>query len=185
VATIMAAHPDVVMENSYVSDEILYTEAFKRHNFTPPALMSWTGHTQREYLETVGPDANYFIVLSEFNLELGERIPAIKEVNALYRKKYGHDMTENAVRSFNAPFVLADAINRAGSTNPDAIQKALTETNMSAGIMPWKGIQFDQNHQNKYASLILQQMVNQQYKTVWPPDFATMKVIWPFPGWGK
>ena len=185
VARIMDAHPDVVMENSYVSDEILYTEAFKLHNFTPPALMSWTGHTDRSYLKTVGPDADYFVVLSEFNLAMAKTIPAIKQVNDLYRKKFGHDLTENAVRSFNAPFVLADAINRAGSTNPDAIQKALTETNMSAGIMPWKGIQFDQNQQNKYASLVLQQMVNGEFQTVWPPNVATMKIVWPFPGWGK
>jgi len=185
VARIMDAHPDVVMENSYVSDEILYTEAFKLHNFTPPALMSWTGHTDRSYLKTVGPDADYFVVLSEFNLAMAKTIPAIKQVNDLYRKKFGHDLTENAVRSFNAPFVLADAINRAGSTNPDAIQKALTETNMSAGIMPWKGIQFDQNHQNQYASLVLQQMVKGEFQTVWPPNVATMKIVWPFPGWGK
>jgi branched-chain amino acid transport system substrate-binding protein len=185
VARIMDAHPDVVMENSYVSDEILYTEAFKLHNFTPQALMSWTGHTDRSYLKTVGADAEYYVVLSEFNLAMAKTIPAIKQVNDLYLKKYGHDLTENAVRSFNAPFVLADAINRAGSTNPDAIQKALTETNMSAGIMPWKGIQFDQNHQNKYASLVLQQMVNGEFQTVWPANVATMKVVWPFSGWRK
>jgi branched-chain amino acid transport system substrate-binding protein len=185
VARIMASHPDVVIENSYVSDAILYTEAFKRHNFKPQGLLAWTGHTQRDYLKTVGPDANYFIVLSSFNLGMAKKIPAIKEVNALYRKKFGHDMSENAVRSFNAPFVLADAINRAHSTKAEAIQKALLTTNMSAGIMPWKGIKFDKNHQNIYASLILQQMVNQKYQSVWPFNVATMKVVWPFPGWAK
>lgn len=185
VARIMAAHPDVVMEASYVSDAILYTEAFKRHNFMPQAYMAMSGHLQNDYLKAVGPDANYFIVRSTFNLGMAKRIPAIKAVNALYRQKFGHDMSANAVRSFNAPFVLADAINRARSTKADAIQKALVATNMSAGIMAWKGIQFDQNHQNKYASFILQQMIKQKYETVWPFNAATVKVVWPFPGWGK
>ncbi len=143
--------------------------------------MSWTGHTDRSYLKTVGPDADYYVVLSEFNLAMAKTIPAIKQVNDLYVKKFGHDITENAVRSFNAPFVLADAINRAGSTNPDAIEKALETTNMGAGIMPWKGIQFDQNHQNKYASLVLQQRVKGELQTVWPGNVATMQIVGPFP----
>ena len=40
---------------------------------------------------------------------------------------------------------LADAINRAGSTEPEAIRKALVATNIPGNklIMPWKGIKFD------------------------------------------
>ena len=49
----------------------------------------------------------------------------MNQVNELFKKKYGMDMSENAARSFMAPFVLADAINRAKSTDPDAIVKAL------------------------------------------------------------
>ena len=185
VARIMAAHPDVVMEASYVSDAILFTKAFKQHNFKPQAFMAMSGHLQNDYLKAVGAGANYFIVRSTFNLGMAKRIPAITKVNALYKQRFGHDMSANAVRSFNAPFVLADAINRAHSTNAEAVQKALLATNMSAGIMAWKGIQFNKDHQNKYASFILEQMVKQVYQTVWPFNAATIKVVWPFPGWGK
>ena len=86
------------------------------------------------------------------------------KVNALYKKKYGHDMSENAARSFMAPFILADAINRAKSTNPDAILKALNETNIPGNqlINPWQGIKFDpQTHQNIYAKGTLVQVQNQ------------------------
>ena len=54
-------------------------------------------------------------------------------------------MSENAARSFMAPFVLADAINRAKTTEPEAVVKALLETNIPGNqvIYPWKGIKFD------------------------------------------
>jgi branched-chain amino acid transport system substrate-binding protein len=107
-------------------------------------------------------------------------------VNELFKKKYGIDMSENAARSFMAPFVLADAINRAKSTDPDAIVKALLATNISGKqiIYPWKGIKFDpQSHQNIYAQGTLVQILDQDYITVWPFDAAAKPIVWPFPAW--
>ena len=107
-------------------------------------------------------------------------------MSQLFKKKYGIDMSENAARSFMAPFVLADAFNRAKSTNSEAVVKALLETNIPANqvIYPWKGIKFDpQSHQNIYAQGGLVQGQNEQYVTVWPFATAAKDVVWPFPGW--
>ncbi len=82
-------------------------------------------------------------------------------------------MSENAARSFAAPFVLADAINRAKSTKSEDIVKALLATNIpgSQMIYPWQGIKFDpKSHQNIYARGTLVQIQNQEYSTVWPFD---------------
>ena len=107
-------------------------------------------------------------------------------MNELFKKKYGIDMSENAARSFTAPFVLADAINRAKTTEAEAVVKALLSTNIPGDqvIYPWKGIQFDpQSHQNIHARGILVQIQNQNYVTVWPFESAAAPVIWPFPAW--
>ena len=85
-----------------------------------------------------------------------------------------------------APFVLADAINRAKWEIPDAILKALNETDIPGNqlINPWKGIKFDpQTHQNIYARGMLVQIQNQEYVTIWPFESASKPVVWPFPGW--
>ena len=108
------------------------------------------------------------------------------QVNDLFKKKYGIDMSENAARSFMAPFVLAEAINRAKSTDPEAIVKALHETDIPGDqtIYPWKGIKFDpQSNQNIYARGTLVQILNQEYSTIWPFDSASKTVVWPFPEW--
>ncbi len=81
--------------------------------------------------------------------------------------------------------VLADAINRAGATDPEAIRKALAATNIPAPqlIMPWKGVKFDETGQNTLGAGILVQIRDGKYSTVWPFDLASQEVVWPMPKW--
>src|SRR5262249_11698928 len=59
----------------------------------------------------------------------------IKKFITAYNKEYGHD-PENAFAAlgYDAVYLLADAIKRAGSTDPKALQKALNETKDFKGI---------------------------------------------------
>jgi branched-chain amino acid transport system substrate-binding protein len=126
------------------------------------------------------------IVRSTFALDLAKRKPLVGQVNELFKKKYGLDMSENAARSFTAPFVFADAINRAKTTEPEAVVKALHDTNLPGDqvIYPWQGVKFDpQTNQNIYAKGTLVQVQNQQYVTVWPFESAAKDLVWPFPAW--
>jgi branched-chain amino acid transport system substrate-binding protein len=59
----------------------------------------------------------------------------IKKFIAAYNKEYGHD-PENAFAAlgYDTMYLLADALKRAGSTDPSAIQKAIKETKDFPGI---------------------------------------------------
>jgi branched-chain amino acid transport system substrate-binding protein len=186
VGIVMNSKPDVLMAASYITDAILFTKTFKERGFQPKGFVTMAGFIEPGYLPSVKADGNYFIVRSTFALDLAKKKPLVAKVNELFKKKYGIDMSENAARSFMAPFVLADAINRAKSTDPDAIVKALLATNITGKqiIYPWKGIKFDpQSHQNIYAQGTLVQILDQDYTTVWPFDAAAKPVVWPFPAW--
>jgi branched-chain amino acid transport system substrate-binding protein len=184
--TLIKSKPDVLLHASYITDAILFTKTFKEMGFAPQGIITMAGYIEPGYLPAVKADGNYIIVRSTFALDLAKKKPLVAKVNALFKKKYGIDMSENAARSFAAPFILADAINRAKSTNPEAIVKALHETNIPGKqmIYPWKGIKFDpKTNQNIYAQGTLVQILKQQYVTVWPFDSAAANVVWPFPGW--
>ena len=186
VSKLIVAKPDVLLHASYITDAILFTKTFKEKGFQPKGIITMAGYIEPGYLPAVKADGNYIFVRSTFATDLAKSKPLVGKVNALYKKKYGHDMSENAARSFMAPFILADAINRAKSTNPDAILKALNETNIPGNqlINPWQGIKFDpKTHQNIYAKGTLVQVQNQQYVTVWPFEAASKPFVWPFPGW--
>ena len=188
VGKLIKAKPDVLLHASYITDAILYTKTFKELGFAPKGLLTMAGYLEPDYLKTVKADGNYMVVRSTFALDLAKRKPLVAQVNDLFKKKFGMDMSGNAARSFTAPFVVAEAINRAKSTDPEPLTKALTETNIPGDqiINPWKGIKFDpKTHQNIYATGILVQTQNEQYFTVWPFDMASKDVIWPFPGWKK
>ncbi len=188
VGRLIKANPDVLMHASYITDAILFTKTFKEMNFKPKAIMTFAGYIEPAYLPAVKSDGNGIIVRSTFALDLAKNKPLVGKVNELFRKKYGMDMSENAARSFTAPFVLADAINRAKTTEAEAVVKAIQETSFGPNqvIYPWQGIKFDpQSHQNVYARGILVQIQKQNYVTVWPFDSAAADVIWPLPPWGS
>jgi len=155
-------------------------------NFAPKGIMTFAGYIEPAYLPAVKSDGNYIIIRSTFALDLAKGKPLVAQVNDLFKKKYGLDMSENAARSFAAPFVLADAINRTKSIKSDDIVKALLQTNIPGDqmIYPWQGIKFDpKTHQNIYARGTLVQVLDEKYATVWPFDAAAKEVVWPFPGW--
>ena len=187
VSKLIVSKPDVLMHASYVTDAILFTKTFKEKGFQPKGIMTMAGYIEPGYLAAIKSDGNYVIVRSTFALDLAKTKPLVAKVNELFKKKYGIDMSENAARSFMAPFVLAEAINRAKSTAPEAIVRALTATDIPGNqtIYPWKGIKFDpQSHQNIYARGTLVQILNQEYITIWPFESASKPVVWPFPAWG-
>jgi branched-chain amino acid transport system substrate-binding protein len=187
VGRLIKANPDVLMHASYITDAILFTKTFKEMGFKPKGIMTFAGYIEPAYLPTVKGDANDIIVRSTFALDLAKNKPVIAKVNELFKKKYGMDMSENAARSFTAPFVLADAINRARTTESEAVVKAIGETSFGPEqiIYPWQGIKFDpQTHQNVYARGILVQIQGQQYVSVWPFESAAKEVVWPLRPWG-
>lgn len=186
VGKIISAKPDVVMHAAYITDAILFTKTFKEMNLVPQGFLNIAGYIESDYLPTVKADGNYFFVRSAFALDLANKKPLVGQVAELYQKKYNIPMGDNTARSFSAPFVLADAFNRAKSTDPEAVVKALLATNIPGDqiINPWKGIQFDpKSHQNVYASAMIVQIQDQAYYTVWPFDAASRDVVWPFPAW--
>jgi branched-chain amino acid transport system substrate-binding protein len=188
VGRLMKAKPDVLLHASYITDAILYTKTFKELGFKPKGMVTMGGYIEPGYLPVIKADGNNFIVRSTFALDLAKKKPLVGQVAALFKKKFGIEMSENAARSFAAPFVFADAINRARSTAPEAIVTALRETNIPGDqvIYPWKGIKFDpKTQQNIYATGTLVQIQKQDYVTVWPFESAAAPLVWPFPGWVK
>jgi len=186
VGKIISAKPDVVMHAAYITDAILFTKTFKEMNLVPQGFLNMAGYIESDYLPAVKADGDDFLVRSTFALDLAKKKPMVGQVAALYQKQYNIPMGENTARSFSAPFVLADAFNRAKSTDPEAVVKALLETNIPGDqiINPWKGVQFDpKSHQNIHASAMLVQIQDQAYYTVWPFDAASRDLVWPFPAW--
>jgi len=188
VQTLKAAAPQVVLQSSYVGDAILSMKTYKELGFSPDMILAnGAGFSDTEFLKTLGKDAEYVISRDIWALDLANKNPLIKQVNDLYNSRYKINFTGNTSRTFTGLMVVADAINRAGSTDPEAIRKALVATNISGDklIMPWKGVKFDENGQNTQGNGILVQVLDGKYTTIWPFDVATHDLVWPMPKWDQ
>jgi branched-chain amino acid transport system substrate-binding protein len=188
VQSLKAANPQVVMQSSYLGDAILSMKTYKELGFSPDMILANNaGFTDTEFRRTLGKDSDYVITREVWSPDLAKNNPMIKQVNDLFNQRYKTDFTGNSSRTFTGLMTLADAINRAGSTDAEAIRKALAETNIPASklIMPWKGVKFDANGQNIYGSGILVQIIDGKYHTIWPFDLATSDVVWPMPKWDQ
>jgi branched-chain amino acid transport system substrate-binding protein len=188
VQRIKAANPDLIMQASYVGDAILSIKTYKELGVSPDALLGNDGgFSDSEFLKTLGKDAEYILSREVWALDLAAKNPLIKQVNDLYFERYHSNFNGNSARTFVGLMVLAEAINRAGSSKPEAIQKALIDTNIPGDklIMPWKGIKFDAEGQNTLGSGIIVQVQGGQYVTVWPFDLAAREIIWPMPKWDQ
>jgi branched-chain amino acid transport system substrate-binding protein len=187
VQRIKAADPDVFLPSSYTSDAMLFMRTAKELDYNPKLLIAQNaGYTDPTFLKTMGKDAEGVITRSPFNTDLAKTIPLINEVNERFKaKSKGRDLSDVPVRAFTGFMALADAINRAGSTDPEKIRKALTETNIPADklIVPWKGIKFGADGQNQLVRGILMQVQNGKYCTVYPFELASCKLVYPAPTW--
>lgn len=187
VQKVKAAAPDVIMMASYLPDALLFMRGFKDQGVQPKAILAQdAGFVDPGFIKTLGPDAEGVFTREVFSLDIKYRNHAVPLIDQLFRLRFGgKPLDGNTARDFMGILVLADAIDRAGSTTPDAIRGALAATNIPGNLtlMPWKNIQFDQNGQNIGGAGIIEQIQDGKYETVWPFDIAVKKVVWPMPAW--
>ncbi len=135
-----------VLQTSYTADAVLSMRTYKALGFAPRAILANNaGFIDHEFLGSLGEDAEFVLSREVWAEDLAVKKPVVMAVADMFRKRTGKPMDGNSARAFTAIFVPADAINRAGSTDPALIQKALLETDLKpeALIMPWDGMMVD------------------------------------------
>ncbi len=177
-------NPDVVIFVSYTSDSILFMKTFKSLDYKPRLVIGDdSGFSDPSFVAAVGPLAQGAINRSAWSV--GKPGSVTYRINELYKAKTGRDLDDTSGRNMQGFLVLADAINRAGSTNPEAIRAALAATDLKPGqlMMGYKGVRFDKNGQNSLAYTYLIQLSGTEWVTVWPRSAAEAALTWPFKGW--
>ena len=186
VQRLKAANPDVWMPTSYQTDAILFVRTSRELDYNPRMIMAQdAGHISSDFVKEVGREAEGTLTRAPFSTDLIDKRPVAKALNAIYAKRAGKDLYDFPARAFTGITTLLDAINRAGSTDPEAVRKALVATDIPGDqlIMTWEGVRFDPTGQNTGVKGIILQMQGGKYHTVYPFDAATREVLYPIPQW--
>jgi branched-chain amino acid transport system substrate-binding protein len=177
-------NPDVVIFISYTSDAILYAKTMKDLNWKPAIMIADNaGFNDPSFVSTSGALVEGLVNRSSFAPGKPGTLSAL--VNDLYKKKTNVDLDDASARAMQGMLILADAINRAGSTEAAKIQAALRATDLKANqvVTGYNGVKFDEKGQNILASSLITQMQGGKYVPVWPKDKAAGELKLPYKGW--
>jgi branched-chain amino acid transport system substrate-binding protein len=178
--------PDVVLMICYTSDAILFSKTMQAQDYKPPMLIADdSGYSDPAFLKAVGKISQGVFNRSAWSVGPPGSPSAI--IADMYKKKSGDEMDDTAGRQMQAFFVLVDAIDRAGSTDPAKIQAALKATDLKPSqlMMGYNGVKFDDKGQNSLASAVVIQLQDdgETYSSVWPKANAVKPPVLPYKGW--
>jgi branched-chain amino acid transport system substrate-binding protein len=163
------------------ADATAVVKAIRQTGYTPPGIFAFGSG----FLETgaLAPtDAEGLFAGTAWSREVAGRSPVAKPVMEMYEDRFGAPMSEVAAGSFTAVLVLADAIGRAGSTDPQRVRSALLNLDIPGRemIMPWSGVRFDTFHQNTAAAGVVEQRVKGLFRVVFPDELQPENpAVWP------
>jgi branched-chain amino acid transport system substrate-binding protein len=111
------------------------------------------------------------------------RNPRTQRANEEYGKRAGgKSLDTNAGYSYEAILVMADVLERAKSTDADAVVDAIRKTNLRDPLMVATGpITFNETGDNPNASTAMIQILGQKPVVVWPREAAAQKFVFPRP----
>lgn len=179
---VKSLRPDVIYMVSYLMDASLLMRQSKELDINPQAFIGGAaGFTLPEFLQNAAEASEYALSGTLWTPQV--KYPGAKAFFDNFKAKYSKDPDYHGAEAYAAAYVLADVLKRAKSWTPDDLRTALADTNMMTAFGPVKFVSWGQfTNQNKMDTLVLQ-VQNKKFETVYPPEAASAKAIYPVPRW--
>src|ERR1043166_8288360 len=158
---------DVVIFISYTADSILYIKTMKNLDYLPPMVLGDnSGFSDPSFVPAIADIGQGLMNRSAW--DVGKPGSTTSKINEMYKAKTGRDLDDTSGRNMQGFLALADAIDRAGSTDRDKIRDAISKTDLKPEqlMMGYQGIKYDDTGQNILASTYLIQLHGKKYELV-------------------
>ncbi|NNG01005.1 MAG: ABC transporter substrate-binding protein [Desulfobacteraceae bacterium] len=186
VARIKAAKPDIIFPISRIGDSvILLRELYKQRvdlmGIFGPGSPGWY---EPEFVKDMDKLAFYSMTNVPW---INPESPSYQRGNAAFLKASGKNLDTNSAYAYTGALVIADALERAGSTKTKDILKSLRETNYADHPVVGGAIKFNDKGDNTGALTALVQIqpdpdLLKRVRIVLPKDFAQSEnIIFPAP----
>lgn len=186
VLKIKAAKPHAVLHASLLGDMMLFAKTYKELKVRFDANLSYCGgYHDPSFVLNLKKDAEYFMGQCTFSPDFINKKPVLGKINEMYKKRSGVDFDGVTIEAFTAVLVIADAFNRAKSTDPEALVQAVRTTDLKTPTIPGDAVMFNEKGQNIKIMSAISQIQDGKYRVVWPANVAAVKIVWPFKPWDK
>ena len=195
VRSLKASRANVMLFASYTSDAILMIKTLKAQKAQPKVLWGQdAGFETPEFQQTLGDSIVGILTRTVFLPKVVEVKPLAGKVNDMYKKRTGNDLSGASARSFTGLQTWVHVLEKAGSTDPKAVQAAANgiEIPGSELVVPWAGIKFSTSGKEIGQNVLGSGLIGQYQKDasgnvvleiVYPFDVTTADMIYPFPKW--
>lgn len=180
-----APNPDAIVHTGYYNDGVLFAEAAAN---VQPDVQGIYGVANgafdlESFPEDVGERASHYLSANYHFDATSERVKQLRE---RFQERTDQRMRTAAVFSYQAVEVIADALERAGSSDPQDLRNALADTSLETELFPFEGpIKFDDTGQNVNAQPIVMQVQDGKIVQVLPEQFAQEEPVFPATPWSE
>lgn len=173
---IRALNPDLVIPSSYYAEFVLLARTMQQQRLRPKGIYAVLNGAASNFrfVKEFSDAAN---LVMDCNHWADPRKPKTAQVRA-QAEKDGRFWLYNTPLNYSCVRLLADAIERAGSTDRAKITEALANSSFADHIMPYGPTKFV-NGQNQGAAPVNTQVQNGDIKVIFPAEFADAKPVFP------
>jgi branched-chain amino acid transport system substrate-binding protein len=194
VRSLMAAKPDVMLFASYSADAILMMNTLKSQKASPRLVWGQNaGFEDPTFLTALGETTQGVLTRTVFLPKVASVKKVAGQVNDAYKKLTSKDMVGAASRAFTGMQAIVAILEKAGSAEPAAFQKAANTIEIPGSelVMPWKGVKFATQGPDIGQNVLGMGLIGQYQKgadgkialeIVYPFDLATANLVYPYPG---
>jgi branched-chain amino acid transport system substrate-binding protein len=174
---VKASGANMLFPVSYLNDLILIIRAIKQVDLKIAINGGSGGFVIPDFYRNVGNLAEGLLGVAHWNHDIDAKA---QEVNAAFQKQYGEFLFEYAGGLIAQTFMIADALERAASTDPQKVRDALATLDVSQGyaaMCPGGRVKFGSDGKNIYAHPVGVQWQHGDLATVFPKEDARAPLI--------
>lgn len=187
VLKVKGRNPDVVTVTAYAADAVQLHKLLEQMRVGAMGYIgSAAGQIDSNFIPLVGEKIADGILTTNgwAGYDSVINTPFAKRFWDEFVAAYKVEPNELSVSAYGAVWVLKDALERAGSADPQAVRDALASTKLqNTDITKLLGydIIIDETGQNTEKRFVMQQIDGTEYRTVWPESLASKdyKLVWP------
>jgi branched-chain amino acid transport system substrate-binding protein len=185
IAKYKAAGVDVLLGHNRPADGVAIVRTMKELNYVPKFAGGLLGgHDSREFMDTLGPDADGIFGSGGYSPTVN--LPVVAQVVQEFQKRFNKGMDATAANMVSGISVVWDALERTKSLEGPALRDALAATNIAMGsryYMTANGVKFDAIGENSKAEAIIVMIKDRIAQAVSPESFASIKGVYPKAPW--
>ncbi|MSP31596.1 MAG: ABC transporter substrate-binding protein [Pseudolabrys sp.] len=183
---VKAADPDGVFFVAYLLDALVLTRQARELDLKPRFFAAaGAGFIFPEYLKGAGDAATNYFSASLWSPDLP--YPGAKQFNEKWAAaNEGKPAVYMHASAYSSAYVIADVLKRAKKLDRESIRDAFAATDIKTAYGPVKfgsyeldGTKF--TNQNRLETILVQAQGG-KWVSVWPPNLATAKPVYPVPG---